>query len=116
MSIFRTYTIRCTLPGVLIAALAGCDGPKPRVYLQPKELPPPPAEDAHAAHAHPEPPREQTREPLPLTFTAPAGWKDAGPDQMNVVRFAIQTAGGGASVNVTPLPLMEGKETFLVNM
>jgi hypothetical protein len=107
----------CTF--ALAAALAGCERKTVRVYDAPKDrsfVPPP--ETAHTEddghdHGRKPPAREEERVWRPaLTWTLPAGWKDAGPDAANIGRFAA----GDASVAITALTSMEGKETILVNM
>jgi hypothetical protein len=101
------------------AALTGCDRKVPRVYDAPKDRPfVPPKETAHSdddGHDHGKKPPARSEEKVwrpALTWTLPASWKDAGPDAANVGRFAA----GDASVSITPLTSMEGKETVLVNM
>ncbi len=100
------------------AALTGCDRKLPRVYDAPKDRPFVPKETVHSdddGHDHGKKPPARTEEKVwrpALTWTLPAGWKDGGPDAANVGRFAA----GDASVAITALASMEGKETMLVNM
>lgn len=101
------------------AALTGCDRKLPRAYEAPKDRPfVPPKETAHSdddGHDHGKKPPARAEEKVwrpALTWTLPAGWKDAGADAANVGRFAA----GDASVAITALTSMEGKETILVNM
>ncbi len=101
------------------AVLTGCDRRIARVYDSPKDRPfVPPTEAAHSeddGHDHGAKPPARAEEKVwrpALTWTLPAGWKDAGPDAANVGRFAA----GDASVAITALTSMEGKETILVNM
>ena len=103
----------------LAAALTGCDRKAPRAYEAPKDRPfVPPKETAHSdddGHGHGKKPPARAEEKVwrpALTWTLPAGWKDAGADAANVGRFSA----GDASVAITALTSMEGKETILVNM
>ena len=111
----NTKFLLCALP--LAVALGGCERKTARVYDAPKDRPfLRPQEPAHSegdGHDHSAKPaaREEVWRPA-LTWTLPAGWKDAGPDAANVGRFAA----GEASVAITALTSMEGKETVLVNM
>ncbi len=103
----------------LVAALTGCDRKTARVYDAPKDRPfVPKPEGEHFegdGHDHGAKPAARAEEKIwrpALTWTLPAGWKDVGPDAANVGRFAA----GDASVAITALTSMEGKETILVNM
>ncbi len=54
---------------------------------------------------------------LPITYTKPEGWTEAGPDKMRVIGFNISGPNEtSAQVAVTPLGDMSGKEPFIVNM
>ncbi len=113
----KTKLLLCALP--LALGLAGCDRKTARVYDAPKDRPfVPQKEEAHFegdGHDHSPKPAARADEKIwrpALTWTLPAGWKDAGPDAANVGRFAA----GDASVAITALTSMEGKETILVNM
>ena len=110
MTLFRLNTkfLLCALP--LAVALGGCERKTARVYDAPKDRPFVPPKSAVAETPAPEK-REEVWRPA-LTWTLPAGWKDAGPDAANVGRFAA----GDASIAITALTSMEGKETILVNM
>ena len=103
----------------LAVALTGCERKTARVYDAPKDRPfVPPKETAHSdddGHDHARKPAARDEEKIwrpALTWTMPAGWKDIGPDAANVGRLAA----GDASVAITALTSMEGKETILVNM
>ena len=100
-------------------AFTGCERKTARVYDAPKDRPfVPPQETAHSedgGHDHGGKPAAHEDEKVwrpALTWTPPAGWTDIGPDAANVGRFAA----GDASVAITALTSMEGKETVLVNM
>ena len=112
----KTKLLLCVLP--LAVALGGCDRKAARVYVSPKDRPFVPQEEAHFegdGHDHSAKPAARADEKIwrpALTWTLPEGWKDTGPDAANVGRFAA----GEASVAITALTSMEGKETVLVNM
>jgi hypothetical protein len=119
MKFLRLKTTPFLCAFALAAALAGCERKMPRVYDAPKDRPlVPPQETAHSDDdGHDHGPKRLAREDEKvwrpaLTWTLPAGWKDMGPDAANVGRFAA----GDASVAITALTSMEGKETILVNM
>ena len=119
MTLLRLKTKPFLCAFALAVALTGCERKTARVYDAPKDRPfVPPPETAHSDndghdHGRKPPARDEEKVWRPaLTWTLPAGWKDAGPDAANVGRFAA----GDASVAVTALTSMEGKETILVNM
>lgn len=110
----KTKFLLCALP---IVVLAGCERKSASVYDAPRDRPFVRQQEAEHSegdgHDHSGKPaaREEVWRPA-LTWTLPAGWRDAGPDAANVGRFAA----GAASVAITALTSMEGKETVLVNM
>ncbi len=113
----KTTPLLCAF--AIAAAFTGCERKTARVYDAPKDRPfVPPKETAHSDddghdHGAKPPARDEEKVWRPvLAWTLPAGWKDAGPDAANVGRFAA----GEASVAITALTSMEGKETILVNM
>jgi len=91
---------------LLFAGLfAGCRKPEIRSYIAPKD------ETLEAAAPAP------AQEALPkLSWKLPAGWTQTQAGQMSIATFAIDDAGGGATVNITPLPNLAGKEEMIVNM
>jgi hypothetical protein len=94
----------------LAIAATGCKPVSVRVYDAPKDKPfVPPTESAPEERTAAAP--EQVWRPA-LKWTLPSGWKDLGPDAANVGRFSA----GAASIAITALTSMEGKETLLVNM
>lgn len=102
----RFIAPRLALAGLAAFALAGCKKPSVQVYFAPRDTPPVAAGTEAPAQA-----------PLPeLAWTLPAGWKETGPGQMSLVSFAIEDANGSATMNVTPLPNLEGREEAVVNM
>lgn len=62
------------------------------------------------------PPPPSAQERPQVTYKAPDGWQQQPSDRMNAVQFSCATAGGNASVNITPLESMAGKEMLLINM
>ncbi|MBI3879337.1 MAG: hypothetical protein HY301_04645 [Verrucomicrobia bacterium] len=104
--------------GVLLLPLllAGCDEPKITSYRAPKDAPAPvaaSADGARDAEAMPAPPRARPQ----LSWTLPAGWKEAGPGRMSIASFTITGEGGKqAQVTITPLPPLGGREAAVVNM
>jgi hypothetical protein len=111
MTLPRLKTIFPICALVIAAAAAGCKREDVRVYFAPKDRPfVPPEEKAPEPKAAAAKPEEVWRPAI--TWTLPAGWKDLGPDAANVARFSA----GTASIAVTALTSMEGKESLLVNM
>ena len=90
---------------------AGCEEPQIRVYTIAKETPAPkPA--AAAEPAAERPPRTRPK----LQYALPAGWQESGGASMSLVNFVIKTGDGEATVNITPLAGMMGREAAIVNM
>jgi hypothetical protein len=101
--LFRFSVPRLALAGLATVALSGCKKPIVQVYLAPRDAPP----EATAP----------AQEPMPeLTWTLPQGWKETGPGRMSLASFSIEDANGTATMNVTPLPNLEGREEAVVNM
>ncbi len=111
-----------------VLVLGGCGREKVRVYTAPKD-------QAVETSALSEPgtgtagraPGEATGDEVPekrlperarpvVKWTLPAGWVETAGGQMSVAQFAVKTADGEATVNVTPLPNLKGKEAMIVNM
>ncbi len=115
LSCLKTKYLLCALP--LAVSLAGCERKTARVYDAPKDRPFVPQQEEHSendGHDHGRKPSEREEKVWrpALTWTLPAGWKDLGPDAANVGRLGA----GEASVAITALTSMEGKESILVNM
>jgi len=86
------------LPALLL--LGGCGREEVRVYTVPKDRP-----------------ATSTAKRLRPEWTLPAGWRELGPGQMSVASFALPgNSGQEAQVAITPLPLMAGRESLIVNM
>ncbi len=88
----------------------GCHRQEVRVALQPRDKP---FEPVDKGDSEPEP----AARPRPhFTWKLPTGWTESGPGQMSVASFQIKGDGGEATVNITPLPNLAGKEALIVNM
>ncbi|HYR58139.1 MAG TPA: hypothetical protein VEO95_05900, partial [Chthoniobacteraceae bacterium] len=63
-------------------------------------------------------PAKQPERPKPaITYTLPPGWQEAPPGQVSIAAFSVKGDGGAeASINVTPLPDLRGRESLVVNM
>ena len=92
--------------------LGGCNKPRIRVYLAPKEIHAAPAADAAPTQegSGPQRPRPQ------LTYTLPAGWSEAPANSVSLASFAIKVGDAEANVAITPLPNLAGREGLVVNM
>jgi hypothetical protein len=96
---------------VVAFSLAGCEKPQMRVYTVSKEAPPAtPAPAPGMATDRPARPNYQ------LDYQLPAGWKESGANTISLANFLIKTDAGDATVNVTPLAGMQGREGAIVNM
>jgi hypothetical protein len=51
-----------------------------------------------------------------ITWKLPVGWTENGPGPMSLVNFGIESGGGKATVAISPLPDMSGKEAVVVNI
>ncbi|MGB8170630.1 MAG: hypothetical protein WCF18_24210 [Chthoniobacteraceae bacterium] len=94
-----------------------CRKPEIRVYLAPKDPPPP----AQATAGHDEKPEEPAARPPArpkptITFTKPESWTETAPGEISLAAFAIKGDGAEAAVNITPLPDLRGREALVVNM
>ncbi len=102
-----------------------CRQPEIRVYLAPKDAPPAP--HGTAGHVHdPNDPNDVHDEPASakpperakptITYNKPEGWADTPPGEISLAAFVIRGEGVEASVNITPLPDLRGREAMVVNM
>ncbi len=113
-----TFPVTAAFGSALVALLfGGCEKPQIRIYTVAKEAPratpapaAPTATTAPAAPDRPERPRPQ------VSYTLPAGWQEAGGNSLSLVNFVIKTDAGEATVNITPLAGMQGREAVIVNM
>jgi hypothetical protein len=96
------------LAALAAVAVTGCKKPYVKTYVAPRELPGESAVPAAAPAAAEEMPE--------LKWTLPEGWKETGPGQMSLASFTIEDGNGKATVNITPLPNLEGREEAVVNM
>ena len=90
----------------VFALLTACEREEIRVYTAPKDPPAPPARTEEAPRA----PRPQ------LAWTLPEGWQQVEAGQVSVASFTTKSEAGEASVQITPLPNLAGKEAMVVNM
>ncbi|MEY2408475.1 MAG: hypothetical protein QOF48_1145 [Verrucomicrobiota bacterium] len=89
---------------------AGCEREQIRVYTVPKDKP-------AAVSTAPVTVRPRPVERPQLEWKLPPGWREGAPGQMSVANFSLPAgAGEEAEVSITPLPLMKGRETMIVNM
>jgi len=98
------------LPALLpiLLLLGGCGREEIRVYTAPKDPPAP----STAMRVRPRTMSLPTPE-----WRLPAGWRELGPGQMSVASFDVGgNSGQEAQVSITPLPLMAGRESLIVNM
>jgi len=110
--IFPVATALCSAVTVLI--LSGCEKPQIRVYTVAKEAPP--ATPAPAAAATKTAPERAERPRPQVTYTLPAGWEEQAGNSLSLVNFVIKSDAGEATVNITPLAGMQGREAAIVNM
>lgn len=105
---------RLVLAAGAALALGACERQRVEVYTAPKETPAVPQTAGQSADDVPQMP---ARPQFPkLSWTLPAGWKEAPAGQMSAASFAIKGEQGDASVTITPLPNLAGKEELVVNM
>lgn len=106
----RFSPIAVPLLGAVAVLCAGCKQPEIRVYTIPKQ---PPAVDTHSD----EPATSEAPRPKPaLTYALPPGWQETTPGEVSVAGFVAKGDGGEASITVTPLPDLKGREDLVVNM
>ena len=87
--------------------LSGCGKEDIHVYIAPKDKP----AASLVGNGGLAQPRPQ------LSWKLPPGWQETGPGQMSLASFAIKSSEGReASVNITPLALLAGRDTEIVNM
>jgi hypothetical protein len=103
-SLFREIPLRFWCAALALSTLVGCRKPMVRVYLAPKD----------SASANTPAPAIDS-EPQ-ISWTLPTGWQQTAPGQMHAASFSIPGQDGGATVNITPLPNLEGREEAVVNM
>ncbi len=108
---FPIFTVLSS--AVLALFLSGCEKPQIRVYTVPKDAPAAtPAPTAAAGDERPPPARPRPQ----ISYTLPPGWKENGANSLSLVNFLIKTDAGEATVNITPLAGMQGREAAIVNM
>lgn len=120
--IFKPNSLRFPLiswaAGVALAlAVVGCKREEIKSYEVPKEtapIPAAPVATAPAANPHAAMPMSA---PKVTWGKLPDGWVEMGPGQMSLASFSIKGSGDEqATVAVTPLRGMAGREALIVNM
>jgi hypothetical protein len=98
--LFRFFCI-----ALCVAAASACRREAIRVYVAPKD-------PVVAQPDSPASPRSRPR----LTWHLPKGWQQTDPGQVSVANFVVKSATGDASINITPMPNLAGRESMVVNM
>ncbi|MGV3532039.1 MAG: hypothetical protein ACO1QR_06685, partial [Chthoniobacteraceae bacterium] len=108
-------TTRIAFAAGTFLALTACDRDEVQVYVAPKDQPPPvaPATPSPQTASAPAPSRPA---PPPKAWDVPPGWQSTDPGQVSAANFVLKNEQGEASINVTPLPNMAGKEELVVNL
>ena len=121
----RIFPATALLLSASALLFTSCRKPEIRVYLAPKDAPPPAQttaghvhdpNDPNDVHDEPAPPKPAEQPKPKITFAKPEGWTEAPPGEISLAAFAIKGDGGEASVNITPLPDLRGREALVVNM
>lgn len=97
-----TPTCFALVAGMMLLA-TGCKREVIRVYVAPKE---PPA-DSVGEHGKAE---------AQIAWKLPEGWHETAPSKVNFASFAIAAKEGEATVNISQLPDLRGRELLVVNM
>lgn len=93
----------CVALAAALVASTACKRQEITVYVAPKDGVAPAAKEGAA--------------PAPkISYTLPEGWKETGAGKMSTATFALPSDAGEASVSITPLPNLAGKESMIVNM
>lgn len=103
-----------TLCAAAALFFSGCEKPQIRVYTVAKEAPR--ATPAPAAKAAPDRPERAERPRPKVRYALPSGWEESGGNSLSLVNFVIKSEVGEATVNITPLAGMQGREAVIVNM
>jgi len=120
--IFKTYSFHSPLrlgvaAGIVFAiALSGCKREEVQSYEVPKETPVTPSPSASMAGAANPHAAAPVASPKVTWGKLPEGWTEAEAGQMSLASFSITGDGGQASVAITPLRGMAGREGIIVNM
>lgn len=113
--LFATIRNRSGIKVLALGALAvaGCQREDIQVYTAPKDKPFVATHQHQQATAPTAPPRPRPQ----ISWTLPAGWKEAGAGQMSLANFTIAGDNGKeAQVSITPLARLAGKDAEIVNM
>ena len=117
----RQKKLEIILLGLALAVSTGCRREEIRVYVAPKDPPPPEmaAHSPHDGHNHEHGEERPTRpRPRPkISYALPAGWQEDAPGPMSAASFSITNAAGKeAEISITPLGMLAGREADVVNM
>lgn len=107
------------LLAVAICAAAGCKRETISVYTAPKDVPAPTPDARSASNegaAQGQATRPRAPRPPVKWGALPAGWQETEPGQVSAANFAIKSDAGEATMNITPLPNMAGREAMVVSM
>ena len=101
--------LACTLFSAAVLSVGGCKKTEIRSYIAPKDV---------AAAETPAAPAAATaaKEKPQLEFMLPPGWEETPANSVSLASFKIKKGDAEASVNITPLPNLKGRESMVVNM
>ena len=99
----RTFCSRMVLAAGMILLASGCKREEIHVYVAPKEAPAESVGDHGNAGAQ-------------IAWKLPEGWHETAPSKVSFASFAIAAKEGEATVNISQLPDLRGRETLVVNM
>lgn len=103
LSMTRHSVPRLACVAALLLANSGCRREQIRVYIAPKETPPPAAERA----------ADRPR----IAWKLPEGWREVKPtSRVSFASFSIAAAEGEATVDLSQMPDLRGRESLIVNM
>ncbi len=108
---------------VVLCTGVGCKRQEISVYTAPKDAPAVAPKTASAPGGDRAEPEDAPRSEPPQRArpgvkwgALPAGWQQTEAGQVSAANFAIKSEAGEATVNITPLPNLAGREAMVVNM
>src|SRR4051812_26458183 len=123
--LMRFFVPRLLLAAVVLTAAGACTRKEITVYVAPKDPAQAPVAtpktsttpNTAGASNDPNVPNPSARPPLPrMAWKLPPGWTEAPPGELSVAGFKLPSDGGQASVSITPLPDLSGREADIVGM
>ena len=99
----RTIYSRMVPVAAMVLLATGCKREEIRVYVAPKE---PPAENVG----------DHGNVGAQIAWKLPTGWHETAPSKVSFASFAIAAKEGEATVNISQLPDLRGREMLVVNM